>query len=112
MGQEAIDQIRANWISMATHRAGSDWQQSEGIVINLLQSGYSKGEIWAIILVDDARINQLRNVLKNGINTLHTRHPPHIPANAIHDSNLEAIKTDAKTWEVKDGFPCTHRRPK
>jgi hypothetical protein len=26
MGQEAIDQIWANWISMATHRAGSEWQ--------------------------------------------------------------------------------------
>jgi hypothetical protein len=43
---------------------------------------------------------------------LHTRRPPHIPAHAIHDSNLDAIKVDVKTWEVKDGFPCTHHCPK
>jgi hypothetical protein len=57
MGQEAINQIQADWISMATHWVGSEWQQSEGIIINLLQSEYSKHEIWAIILVNNARIN-------------------------------------------------------
>jgi hypothetical protein len=36
MGQKAIDQIQADWISMATHRAASKWQHSEGIAINLL----------------------------------------------------------------------------
>jgi hypothetical protein len=112
MGQKAIDQIRADWISMATHWAGSKWQQSEGIVINLLQSEYWKRKIRAIIPIDDARIYRLCNVLKNNINTLHTHHHPHIPARAIHDSDLDAIKANAKTWEVKDAFPCTHCCPK
>lgn len=112
MGQEAIDQIWADWISMATHQAGSEWQQSEGIVINLLQSRYSKCEIQAIILVGGAGIDRLHNVLKNDIDTLHTCHPPHIHAHAIHDSDLDAIKANAETWEVEDGFPCTHHRPK
>jgi hypothetical protein len=102
MGQEVIDQI---W-------AGSKWQQSEGIVINLLQSQYLRREIWAIIPINNIRINRLRNGMKNGIDTLHTRRPPHILAHAIHDNNLDTIKADAETWEVKDGFPCTHRRPK
>jgi hypothetical protein len=43
---------------------------------------------------------------------LHTRCPPHIPAHAIHDSNLDMIKANAETWEVEDGFPCTHRHLK
>ncbi len=43
---------------------------------------------------------------------MHTYHPPHIPAHAIHDSDRDVIKANAKTWEVKDGFPCTHYRPK
>jgi hypothetical protein len=57
MGQKVIDQIRADWISMETHHANFKWQQLKGIVINLLQSGYSKCEIRAIILVSGARIN-------------------------------------------------------
>ncbi len=48
------------------------------------------------------------NVLKNNIDTLHTPCPPHIPTHAIHDSDLDAIKVDAETWEVEDGFPYTH----
>jgi hypothetical protein len=54
----------------------------------------------------------LCNILNNGIDTLHTRRPRHILVHAIHNSDLDAIKVDAETWEVEDGFPCTHRRPK
>jgi hypothetical protein len=97
---------------MATHRTSFEWQQSEGIIINLLQNGYSEREIRAIILVSDVRINRLHNVLKNGIDTLHTCHPPHIHVHVIHNSNLDAIKVNAETWEVEDGFPYTHRHPK
>jgi len=43
---------------------------------------------------------------------LHTQDPLHILAREIHDSDLDAIKANAETWEIKDGFPCTHRRPK
>jgi hypothetical protein len=71
-----------------------------------------KREIWAIILVSGTKIDQLHNVLKNDINMLHTRRPPHIPVHAIHDSNLDMIKVDGETWEVKDGFPCTHHHLK
>jgi hypothetical protein len=43
-----------------------------------------RGEIEAIILGDDVRIDRL----KNSIDTLHTHHPPHILAHAIHNSDL------------------------
>jgi len=97
---------------MATHWVGFKGQQLEGIIINLLQSEYSKRKIRAIIPVGSARINQLRNVLKNDINTLHTRCPPHIPIHVIHGSNLDVIKANAEIWEVEDEFPCTHRYSK
>jgi len=42
---------------------------------------------------------------------LHTQGPPHILVHAIHDSDLDTIKANAKTWEIEDGFPCTHCRP-
>ncbi len=31
---------------------------------------------------------------------------------STHDSNLDVIKANAETWEVEDGFLCTHRRLK
>jgi hypothetical protein len=80
---------------MPTHRAGSEWQHLEGIVINLFQSGYFERKIWAIIPIGGGRIDLLHIVLKNGIDTLHTHRPPHISAHAIHDSDLDAIKANA-----------------
>jgi hypothetical protein len=72
--------------------------------------GYSERK--ANILVDNVKIDQLCNVLKNDINMLHTHRPPHIPIHAIHDNDLDTIKAVAETWEVKHGFPCTHHCPK
>jgi hypothetical protein len=79
--------------------------------MNLIQSGFSKREIRAILPINGSKISRLCKVLQDGIDTLHIRHP-HIPAHALHDNNLDTIKVDAKSWEVEDGFPCTHRRPK
>jgi hypothetical protein len=80
--------------------------------MNLIQSGFSKREIRAIVPVCSSKISQLHKVLQDGINTLHTHYPPCIFAHALHDNDLDTIKANAKSWEVKDGFPCTHRRQK
>jgi hypothetical protein len=36
IGQDAIDKIRANWVSMETDSAGAKWQQLEGIIMNMI----------------------------------------------------------------------------
>jgi len=77
--------------------------------MNMIQNGFSKCEIRAILPIDGSKISQLRKVLQDGINMLHTRRPPCIPGHALHDNDLNTIKADAKSWEVKDGFPYTHR---
>jgi len=77
--------------------------------MNLIYSRFLKREVWAVLPVGSSKISQLRKVLQNGINTLHTCHPPRLPAHALHDSDLLMIKANAESWEVKDGFPCVHK---
>jgi hypothetical protein len=36
IGQDAIDKIRANWASMEMDRASVEWQQSKGIIMNMI----------------------------------------------------------------------------
>jgi hypothetical protein len=112
IGQDAIDKIRADWVFMETDWASAEWQQSEGIIMNMIQSEFLKHEIWAVLPLGGSKINRLHKVLQDGIDMLHTRHPPCIPAHALHDNNLDTIKADVKSWEVKDDFPYAHRRPK
>jgi hypothetical protein len=77
--------------------------------MNLIQGEFSEREIWAVLPVGSSKISQLYKVLQDGIDTLHTRHPPHVPAHAFHDNDLDTIKADAESWEVKDGFLCVHK---
>jgi hypothetical protein len=80
--------------------------------MNMIQSGFSKREIWAILPVNSSKINQLHKVLQDGIDTFHTYCPPRVPAHALHDNNLDTIKIDVEFWEVEDSFPSIHRRLK
>jgi hypothetical protein len=34
--QDVIDKIRADWASMETDQASAEWQQLEGIIMNLI----------------------------------------------------------------------------
>ncbi|XP_078732831.1 uncharacterized protein LOC144947479 isoform X1 [Lampetra fluviatilis] len=112
LGDDAVRKIRDDWQSMETDRSGSEWQQSERIVLQMLQQGLSERVIRAIIPVGGSRIHRLRKVLENGIETLHTRRPPKVPHHALADDDLDAIKENANTWEIEDDFPCSHRRPR
>lgn len=78
----------------------------------MIQSGFLKREIQAILLISDSKISRLCKVSQDGIDTLHTRHPQRIPTHALHDNDLDTIKANAKSWEVEDSFPYTHKRPK
>jgi hypothetical protein len=112
IGQDAINKIHVNWASMEMDRANAKWQQLEGIIMNLIWSGFSECEIQAILPLGGSKISQLRKVLQDDIDMLHTRHPPCVPTHAFHDNDLDMIKVDAESWEVEDGFPCIHKRLK
>jgi hypothetical protein len=45
IGQNVIDKIYVDWVSMETNQAGAKWQQSEGIIMNLIQNKFLKHEI-------------------------------------------------------------------
>ncbi|ETP35295.1 hypothetical protein F442_16480 [Phytophthora nicotianae P10297] len=51
LGEDTAEMIRNDWDQMNTGQGGSEWEQSEGIVIQLLQQGLSEREIRAIIPV-------------------------------------------------------------
>lgn len=81
-------------------------------MIGLLQSGLSGPEIRAIIPVGSPKIQRLQKVLKHEFETLHRRRAPNVPHHAHANADVQAIKVDAETWEVEDGFSCSYRRPK
>jgi hypothetical protein len=112
LGADTVKQIRQDWESWDTNFGGREWQQSEGVVLQLIQQGLSERVIRSIIPVGGSRISRLRKVLKDGIDILHTRRLPVKPWHAFSELDLDAFKTHCATWILEDGFACAHRRPR
>jgi hypothetical protein len=96
---------------METDRVGAEWQESKGMIVNMIQSGFLEHEIRAVMPVGGSKISQLHKALQDGIDTLHIRRPLCVPTHALHDNDLNMIKVDAESWEGEDGFPCVCRCP-
>ena len=107
LGADKIATIRQDWSAIETALAGSEWQQSEGMIMNLIQIGLSEREIRAIL-----RVGRLRKVVAERIDNLHTRRAPATPAHALSGGDLDFLRDDAMSWPVEDGFACARRRPK
>jgi hypothetical protein len=83
-----------------------------GVVMQLLQQGLSERMIRAIIPVGGSRVARLRGVLKDGVESLHTRRLAQKPSHAFSDDDTARFKAHCATWILEDGFPCAHRRPR
>jgi hypothetical protein len=58
-------------------------------------------------------VSQLRKIHKDETwDGSHTRRPMKVPHHALSSDDLTAFIEDCKTWELEDGFPCSHRRPR
>ncbi|EGZ13897.1 hypothetical protein PHYSODRAFT_513752, partial [Phytophthora sojae] len=111
LGEDVVKKIRSDWDSWDTSYGGKEWQQSEGVVLNLLQQ-LSDREIRSILPIGGSRGTRLRKSLKSGVEHFHTRRPAQKPWHAFGDVASESFKAHCSTWILEDGFPCPHRRPR
>jgi hypothetical protein len=109
LGLETVQKIQREWAQWDTGRGGREWQQSEGVVMQLIQQSFSSIVIQSIIPVGGSRIQRLRNVLRDGIETLHTRRSKAPAYHAFQEADLAVFKSHCDAWDFKDGFPCAHR---
>jgi hypothetical protein len=113
MGEKSLNALKETWNAMKTGYGEAEWEQGEGIILRLMAQGYSDREIKALLGVGGSRVSQLRKIHKDGTwDGSHTRRPMKVPHHALSSDNLTAFIEDCKTWELEDGFPCSHRRPR
>lgn len=113
LGKEEVLRLRAQWEEMDTKFGGKEFEQGEGMVISLLKQGLSHVMIRAVLGVGGYRVSRLQKVLDKGIETLHTRRERAKPKHAFTDAEMKTfLDYCEQTWELEDGFPCSHRRPR
>ncbi|CAK9229226.1 unnamed protein product [Sphagnum troendelagicum] len=113
MGEESLNALKETWNAMKTGYGEAEWEHGEGVILGLMAQGYSDREIKALRGVGGSRVSQLRKIHKDGTwDESHTRRPMKVPHHALSSDYLTAFIEDFKTWELEDGFPCSHRRPR
>ncbi|CAK9266760.1 unnamed protein product [Sphagnum jensenii] len=113
MGEESLNALKETWNAMKTGYGEVEWEQGEGVILGLMAQGYSDREIKALLGVGGSRVSRLRKIHKDGMwDGSHTRRPMKVPHHALSSDDLTAFIEDCKTWELEDGFPCSHRRPR
>jgi hypothetical protein len=74
-----------------------------------MAQGYSDREIKALLGVGGFRVSRLSKIHKDGTwDGSRTRRPMKVPHHALSSDDLTAFIEDYKTWELEDGFPCSH----
>ncbi|ETM00391.1 hypothetical protein L917_02879, partial [Phytophthora nicotianae] len=72
-GTEKVEQLQATCKSLEFKWGGTGHPQAEGMVLSLTGQGVPDAQVRAIFGVGGSKIERLKAVTKNGINTLHTR---------------------------------------
>ncbi|ETN15944.1 hypothetical protein PPTG_06205 [Phytophthora nicotianae INRA-310] len=73
LGEETVPQLQQTFRSLDSTWGGSEHDQAEGMVLSLVRQGVADAQIRAIFGVGGSMIQRLKGVIKNGIDTLHTR---------------------------------------
>jgi len=112
MGEESLNALKEMWNAMKTGYGEAKWEQGKGVILGLMAQGYSDREIKALLGVGGSHVSRLRKIHKDGTwDGSHTRHPMKVPHHTLSSDDLTAFIENCKTWELEDGFPCSHRRP-
>eukprot|EP00600_Ochromonadales_sp_CCMP1393_P013384 CAMPEP_0175005912 /NCGR_PEP_ID=MMETSP0005-20121125/5568_1 /TAXON_ID=420556 /ORGANISM="Ochromonas sp., Strain CCMP1393" /LENGTH=104 /DNA_ID=CAMNT_0016261193 /DNA_START=1600 /DNA_END=1911 /DNA_ORIENTATION=- len=64
-GEKKVKEIWESWNALRTTQNGSEWQLADGILINLIQVGWSNIKLEAVLKVGGYRLGRLRNALKD-----------------------------------------------
>ncbi|ETL35064.1 hypothetical protein L916_12768 [Phytophthora nicotianae] len=109
--------MREDWESWDTSQGGREWQQSEGVVLQLLRQGLSERVIRAILPVGGSRVARLKKKLESGslaakyfsIPKQYLKYYPNVPEAIASASTEESKETDSTV--VGDCNPPSKRKP-
>eukprot|EP00171_Calliarthron_tuberculosum_P005512 IDg5512t1 len=110
IGEEEHKKHRELWNSIDSGYGKPQYKEGNGLILCLLSLGLTSHEVRGVLgSVGDNRIHKLQKFdMENPPTHANSgRKPKH----AFTNEELQAIKDDAMTWEVEDGFPCAHRQP-
>ena len=84
-------------------------EEADGIIMTCMNMGMSTIEMNALLNIGTYRITRLRKRVNLGTDYVKPVHPR---SHKFPAETILFLKEHMKSWEVEDGFPCPHRRPR
>ncbi|KAJ1387815.1 hypothetical protein B484DRAFT_303779, partial [Ochromonadaceae sp. CCMP2298] len=113
LGQEGLEMLAKDFVAWDSNFGDAEWQLCDGIILTLLRQGLSQIEIRAVLPVGGSRVFRLQQALKDpNYSALPSRRVRGSTWHALTADEKEAIRAESQYWELEDGFPCAHRRPR
>lgn len=112
LGEEVVKQLQSTYASLDSTWGGTEHDQAEGMVIDLLRQRAPDAQIRAVFGVGGSMIARPKLVSVNGVDTLHTRRASSTRTHAFTDDDIAFFLASSSEWGLEDGFPCSHRRPR
>lgn len=110
LGEEESARLRTQFKSLvSTKFRHQDWETGNGIVLSLIRQGCSVNGIRQLLGVGASRVKRISDQSTGQRPPKRERGPP---IHAATEEDLKRIKKCAAEWELEDGFPCAHRRPR
>ena len=112
LGQEEANNIRMTYSSLESSGKtlnSDDWGISNGIIATLIGQNYAYNSIRMLLGCGMSKIQRVKRDIENPNRLMANRHAPW---HAATEEDLNRIKSCKRTWELEDGFPCAHRRPR
>jgi hypothetical protein len=112
LGEDEVKRLQQTYEALDSKWNGTEHDQAEGMVLSLLRQGVPDAQIRAIFRVGGSMIARLKQVIKDGVDTLHTWRVRNPPAHALSADDIEFLCATCREWNLEEGFPCSHRGPR
>ncbi len=111
LGETVYQEMKAQWILLNESKLPNDKHIADGMIVTLISQGFSQIKIRAVL--DGLGGHRMQRVTDEYLlpsdDRVSTRKPP---SHAFTSEDITRIKSCYDTWELEDGFPCAHRKPR
>ena len=108
-GESNWKKLREQYNALYTSKPENYESLADGLIMSLIQRNCSNIMIRETFRCGGPRIRRIRKWMANPhLQKIERKPPPH----AVTKKQLDELKNHIRSYDLEDGFPCAHRRPR
>ena len=116
IGKKKMDELQEFYLALDAGVGGKDHSAADGMILSALLSGFTKKMVMELYHIGTSRYLRIRQTIISSkelglpVSTLLNVRYSYSPSHAYDEDTIHFFDTDCKSWEVEEGYACSHRR--